>query len=117
MASSIREELTRIIQTHVRDPGLGFLTVTGVEVTPDLRIARVWVSVLGEPEQDEASLEALERAGGFLRSSLARSLRMKRIPELRFRLDQSARKSSRIERLLHPEEPGPSDPSGKEPET
>lgn len=83
----------------MKDPRLGFVTVTGVEMTDDLRIARVFVSVLREEEREQ-SLEILNTARPFIRSALGKRLKMKFIPSVEFRLDTSIEYGNRIDRLL-----------------
>jgi ribosome-binding factor A len=96
----IREEVSVILQRELRDPGLGFVTVTGAEVSPDLRHARVFVSVLGTPEEKRHSLDALNRARGFLRTELSKRMRMRVVPELEFRHDEAAETGTRVFELL-----------------
>jgi ribosome-binding factor A len=95
----LKEELADIIMNRAKDPRLGFLTVTGVDLTADLKLARVYVSVLKEEER-EPTLDALGSARSFIRSELGHRLRMKSIPELDFRLDASVDYGDRIEKLL-----------------
>ncbi len=97
----LRGELASIIQREVRDPRVGLTTVSGVTVSRDLSHAEVRISVL---EQDEdkrrATLEALEHARGFIRSLLARRVRLRQVPELAFKLDRGAEHSQRISEIL-----------------
>jgi ribosome-binding factor A len=95
----LREEIGRIISRDVSDPRIGFATITGVETTPDLRHAKVWVSVIGQPADRAATLGALRRAMPFVRRELG-SLRLKRIPELHVEHDDTAERGTRILRLL-----------------
>lgn len=85
----------------LKDPRVGFVTVTSVRVTPDLRHARVAVSVLGDEEARKASLAGLSSAKPVLRAELGRQMRMKYLPELVFELDEGADRAERIEQLLH----------------
>jgi ribosome-binding factor A len=85
---------------EVRDPRLSEVTITEVRVTPDLLLARIYFSVLGEDEAEKAALAALDRAGGFLRTQLAERLSLRFMPELTFILDKSAEYGRRIEELL-----------------
>ena len=102
----LRQEIGAILARDVQDPRIGFATITDVETTPDLRHARVWVSVIGpEPERAE-TLAALQRAMGFVRHELGRRLRIKRIPDLHIRLDETAERGTRILRLLSELEEG-----------
>jgi ribosome-binding factor A len=95
----LREEIGKILTRDVSDPRIGFATVTGVETTPDLRHAKVWVSVIGQPDVRTATLGALRRAMPFVRHELG-SLRLKRIPELHVEHDDTAERGTRVLRLL-----------------
>lgn len=96
----LREELTDIIRREVSDPRIGFFTVTRVDVPPDLRSARVFVSVLGTDEEREATLTALRSATGFIKHHLRPRLRMRQIPDLDFRDDRSMEYAETIGRVL-----------------
>ncbi|MGH7573448.1 MAG: 30S ribosome-binding factor RbfA [Gemmatimonadota bacterium] len=96
----IRQEIARLISEEVKDPRVGFVTVMDARVSPDLRHARVYVSVLGDEGEKRQAVNALQRAGGFLRGRLGRVLEMKYLPELRFELDRSLERASRIEEIL-----------------
>lgn len=100
IASSIRGEISRVIQVEMNDPRIGFITVTGVEVSPDLRVADVYFSKMGDPAGSQNALAALEKAQGFLRRRVADNLALRRTPELRFHLDRSADRGEHIDRLL-----------------
>ncbi len=93
--------LSTLIQREVRDPELGFLTVTAVRLTGDRGIAKVYFTVLGEPDQVEKSSRALDRATGFLRTQLAQRLKLKKAPELRFYPDNTLEEGNRMEAILH----------------
>jgi ribosome-binding factor A len=95
----VRAELASLIQRELRDPKVGFVTITGVKLSPDLRHARVFVSVLDE-KQEEESVAGLQRAAGFLRRELASRLQLKNVPALVFEADPSLRQGARIEELL-----------------
>lgn len=100
VAAAIREEVASYLTTGARDPRIGGLvTVTGVDVTPDLHRARVFVSLLGA-EDPAAVLEALNAAGHRLRGPIGRALRLRLAPELEFRRDETPARASRIESLL-----------------
>ena len=99
LAAAIQEEISDILR-GMKDPRLGFVSVTGVEVSSDLRYARIYVSVLGSSAEEEATLEALRHAQGFLRSELGRRIRLRHVPEINFRLDPSIRHGARIFELL-----------------
>lgn len=98
-------ELGRLISREVHDPRLGFATITEVKLTPDLRHARVFVSVIGTPEQEEASLSAIQTAGRFLRHELSQSMSLRFTPDLAFELDRSYQKADRVEELLRRAKP------------
>jgi len=101
VGEQIKKELSQIIQTEVKDPRIGFLTVTGVDVTNDLSQARVFLSVLGSDEDRANALQALAKATGFVRSELGKRIRLRKVPELLFKIDESVDYGSRIETLLH----------------
>ena len=96
----LRQEIGRILAKEVQDPHVGFATVTAVETTPDLRHARVWVSVIGGAPERAETLAALERAMGFVRHELGVRLRIKRIPALHVALDDSAARGTRVLRII-----------------
>jgi ribosome-binding factor A len=96
----LREELTDIIRREVKDPRIGFMSLTTVEVSPDLRSARVFVSVLGTDEERAATLAALRSASGFIRHHLKPRLRTRQIPELEFRDDRSMEHAARISETI-----------------
>lgn len=96
----LREELTDIIRREVKDPRVGFMSITQVEVPTDLRSARVYVSVLGTDQERTATLAALRSAAGYIRFQLKPRLRMRQIPELEFRDDRSMEHAQRITETL-----------------
>ena len=100
----IREVLGAAIATDLKDPRVGFVTVTSVETSPDLRSARVFVSVLGTPAEREATLDGLRSSHGFLQSRIAAELRIKRTPTLTFHYDDSIEQGMRVSRLLESDE-------------
>ncbi len=95
----LREEVSDIVLNKVKDPRLGFVTVTDVDVTEDLKLARVYVSTLKD-EDREGTLNVLNSAKSFVRSELRKRVRMKSIPVLEFRFDESSRYGDRMERLF-----------------
>lgn len=97
----LREELSILLQREARDPRLEDVTITDVEISPDLRHARVYVSVIGDRQAKAKALQGLERATGFLRRELAARVTLRRIPELTFHLDESIERGQRIMELLH----------------
>jgi len=100
MSDLLRAELSELILRETRDPRIKLVSVTGVEVTSDMRRAIVRVSALGEDEQREAAVEALRHAKGFLRTELARRLSTRTTPELVFELDRGAEHSQKISDIL-----------------
>jgi ribosome-binding factor A len=100
VAEQVREDLTELIAREVHDPGIGFITITRVQVTPDLQQARVSYTTLGDPKARRESQRALERAAPFLRRHLGRRLRLRRVPELQFFFDESIERADRIEQIL-----------------
>ena len=96
----LHEEISRIIQYEIKDPRLGFVTVTGVDVSPDLRQARVYVTVLGDRAEVKSTLAGLTSAAGYFRRLLGQALSLRHIPELNFKLDTSLEYGMRIEALL-----------------
>lgn len=100
LGEQLRRELSVKIQYMVRDPDVGPLTVTGVDVTEDLWLARVFVELHGTPGEQSRTLAALGRAAPFLRSVLGRELHIRRMPELRFQRDSSIGAGQRIEEIL-----------------
>jgi ribosome-binding factor A len=96
----LRAEISEILRMRMRDPRVGFVTVTDVTVTRDLRHASVFVSVLGEEEKRPAVLGVLKNAAGFVRSELGQRVELKHIPELRFKMDTSAEYGIRISSVL-----------------
>jgi ribosome-binding factor A len=101
----IREALSTVILAEgLKDPRVGFVTVTGVEATPDLRQAKVYVSVLGKQAERAATMTALEGSRGYLQARLSETLRMKRTPQLQFIYDDTLDNAMHIEKLLRHEE-------------
>jgi ribosome-binding factor A len=103
---AMRQVLGDALAQDLKDPRIGFVTVTEVKTSPDLRHARVYVSVLGDPSAQAATLDGLRSAHGFLQGRVAGELRLKRTPELTFELDETAERAARLERLLADEEAG-----------
>jgi len=118
VAEQIRNELALLLAREVHDPGIGFVTLTRVQISPDLQSARVFYTALGEGAARGNSARALERAAPFLRRQVGSRLRLKRVPELKFLYDESIAGQDRIEQLLNeirtgadgPSEPGTGSP-------
>src|SRR5437773_11358313 len=113
VADQIRSELATLLAREVHDPGIGFVTLTRVNVSPDLQMARVHFTALGDEKARRSSERALERAAPFLRRQIGSRLRLKRVPELKFVYDESIAGQDRIEQLLNElhREPGANDDS------
>lgn len=118
VGDQIRAELSEVIARQVKDPGIGFMTLTHVRVTADLQLARVYYTALGDDKARARTAQALARAAPFLRRQLASRLRLRRVPEIVFTYDESIEGQDRIERILreihaaeHPDDapPGPDD--------
>ncbi|MGH9347644.1 MAG: 30S ribosome-binding factor RbfA [Vicinamibacterales bacterium] len=111
VGDQIRQELSDMLaRGDVHDPGIGFITLTRVTVTPDLQLARVYYTSLGDEKARQETSKALGRATPYLRRQVGGRLRLRRVPELEFRFDQSIEQQDRIERIIrdlheHPPEP------------
>ncbi len=103
----LRQEIGQALEREVTDPRIGFVTVTDVETSPDLAHARVWVSIIGTPEQRKASLAALRSAMPFVRRGLNNKIRLRRIPELEVRLDETSERGTRMLHILDELAAGP----------
>lgn len=117
LGEEILQEVARIIASELKDPRIGFVTVTRVALTPDLRLARVLVGVLGGDVERERTLAGLRQASGFIRRALGKRIRARHTPELLFEYDVGLDASERVARLLHevvgetpPEAKGEGDP-------
>jgi ribosome-binding factor A len=99
LSEEIREEIARIIPS-LKDPRVGFVTVTRTEITPDLRTVRVHVGVLGDVAQRERTLKGLTQAAGFIRRELGHRLSIRHTPEISFRYDEGLDATDRVARLL-----------------
>lgn len=101
MAAAVREEVATFLAESAKDPRIvGFVTVTGVEITPDLRHARVFVSVMGSEAEKQATFDGLASTASHLRARVGRALRLRVAPEFQFREDDSIARAARIESLL-----------------
>src|SRR4051794_24449168 len=100
IGDQIRSELAELLAREVHDPGVGFLTITRVKVSPDLQQARVFYTTIGDEKARRESARALDRATPFLRRHVGRRLQLKRVPELSWMFDDSVEKTDRIERIL-----------------
>lgn len=100
VGDQLRQELAELITREVHDPGIGFLTLTRVKVTPDLQQARAFYTTIGDERQRRETARALVRATPFLRRQVGRRLRLKHVPELEFHYDESIEQQDRIERII-----------------
>ena len=100
IAGIIQKEVSEIIQFELKDPKIGFITITDVTVTNDLSIAKIYVSFLGQKAREEAGMKALNRSKGFIRSALAKRLTMRKVPELHFLIDDALDRGNKIEKII-----------------
>ena len=100
IAEQIREELSQMLATEVRDPGDGLVTITRVKVTADLSLARVYWTIIGDLPERKKTEKALKRAAPYLRHLLSSRLTLRRVPEIQFHFDESVAAQDRIERIL-----------------
>lgn len=100
VGDQIREEVTVLLAREVHDPGIGFVTVTRVQVTPDLQLARVFYTTMGSEAERRQTTRALERATPFLRRQVGERLQLRRVPVLQFVFDKSVAAQDRVEQLL-----------------
>src|SRR5262245_53920954 len=96
----VREEVSQMLQTEVRDPGVGLVTVTRAKVTADLSLARVYWTIMGDAAERKKTAKALERVSGFVRHLLAERLTLRRSPEVKFIFDESVAAQDRIEQII-----------------
>jgi ribosome-binding factor A len=101
VGEQIKKELGQIIQQEIKDPRIGFVTITAVEMSGDLQQAKVYVSILGSQTEKDESIKALEKAKGFIRSEVGRRVQLRHVPEIHFSVDHSLDHSDQITRLLH----------------
>lgn len=101
IADLLRAELSELLRREMQDPRLGFVTITEIKVSADLRNARVNVSCFGDEAAQQESLRALRGAAGFLRTAVSKRIRLRTIPQLNFQLDHSMEQAETIQRTLH----------------
>ncbi len=97
---AIKKEVSNILLNEINDPRMGFITITDVEISPDLKYAKVFFSVLGKPEDYNKTKDALKSANGFIRKLVAERVQLRFAPEIVFREDHSAEYSNKIEEVL-----------------
>lgn len=100
LGGQIQQEISEIISRKIKDPRIGFVTITGVKMSPDLRYATVYITVMGADEEADMSLACLESASSFIRHELGGRLHVKHVPELRFHMDEAALRGRRIDSIL-----------------
>ena len=100
VADVIRNEIAELLRREIHDPALGFVTICDVEVSTDLKIARVFYSVLGDDDAKASATRVLDKSSGLLRRLLARRIHLRQVPELEFRIDETAAHAGRIQALL-----------------
>lgn len=100
VGEQIRQEFSQILQQEMKDPRIGFVTVTKVEMSRDLQVAKVYLSIFGSADEKEVSLTGIEKAKGFIRTELGRRIQLRHVPELQFVIDESLEYSEQINKLL-----------------
>jgi ribosome-binding factor A len=100
VGDQIKREISEIVLLILKDPKLGFITITDVELTDDLRYAKVFYSVLGDEKERKESQQGLERAKGFIQREIGKRIRLKHVPQIIFRYDHTTERAARIEQLL-----------------
>lgn len=100
VGEQMKKELGEIISRRIKDPRIGFVTVTDVAVTGDLQIATVYISVLGDDEQKQSTLKGLAKAKGFIRSEIGQRIRLRKTPEILFEIDEAFEQGNHIESLI-----------------
>ncbi|PBB05906.1 30S ribosome-binding factor RbfA [Salimicrobium humidisoli] len=101
VAEQIKKELGDIISKKIKDPRIGFVTVTDAEVTGDLQQATVYITVLGDDPETQDTLAGLAKARGFIRSEIGKRIRLRKTPEITFEIDEAVERGNRIESLLN----------------
>ncbi|HOV78725.1 MAG TPA: 30S ribosome-binding factor RbfA [Bacillota bacterium] len=100
LAEAIKKEVTDMLREELKDPRIGFVTITSVEVSKDLRYADIFASVFGEPSERKATMDALQKAKKFIRGELGKRIRLRYTPEISFKLDESIERGSRLLKLM-----------------
>ena len=100
LAEAIKKEVSDLLRDDLKDPRIGFVTITSVEVSKDLRYANIFASVFGPPADQKATFDALQKAQGFIRCELGKRIRLRYTPEITFTLDESIRRGSRLIALM-----------------
>ncbi len=100
VAEQMKKELGDLITRKIKDPRVGFVTITDVEVTGDLQQATVFLTILGDKQEQQDTLDGLSKAKGFIRSEIGHRIRLRKTPELFFKIDETIETGNRIEKLL-----------------
>lgn len=100
LAEEIKREVSSIIQMEMKDPRIGFVSITSVEVSGDARYANIFISVMGNEEQGKETLKALQRAQGYIRTELGKRIKIRYTPEIKFDLDDSISHGAKVMKLL-----------------
>lgn len=100
VSEQMKKELGEIVNQKLKDPRIGFVTITDVELTNDLQQATVYISVLGDDEEKDKTLEGLQKATGFIRSEIGKRIRLRKVPEINFSFDEAHEYGSRIDSIL-----------------
>jgi len=100
LAEAIKKEVSDLLREELKDPRIGFSTITWVEVSNDLKYAKIFVSVYGSKEEQKATMTALTKAQGYVRTELGRRIRLRQVPEISFKLDDSIEHGSKVIKLL-----------------
>ncbi|WP_227766597.1 30S ribosome-binding factor RbfA [Zhaonella formicivorans] len=101
VAEEMKREVAEILRNELKDPRIGFVTITSVEVSGDLRYAKVYVSVYGKSEEQKQTLEALNKASGFVRREIGKRIQLRYTPEIVFKFDESIEHGAKIAELLN----------------
>ncbi len=96
----MREEISLIIQREIRDPGMGFITVLGVKMSDDLKMAKVYLSIYGDEMEKKNTLDALKRSRGYVKFLLGQRIKLRYMPDINFVIDDTYEKAARIEEIL-----------------
>ena len=100
LAEAIKKEVSDLLREEMKDPRIGFVSITAVRVSKDLRYAEIYASILGEPEEQKATMAALVSARGFVRSEIGKRIRLRHTPEISFKQDQSIAQGVHLVRLI-----------------
>lgn len=100
ISEQIKKEVGDILNTKLKDPRIGFVTVTDVEVTNDLQQATIFISILGDEEEKQSTLVGLTKASGFIRSEIGKRIQLRKTPEIKFSYDESLEYGNKIESIL-----------------